>query len=84
MRSDSVLSNARWPEIFLGCNAPFLINLWIAKSGRASCTLRVTVHVAWPDIEYASAGFRVASIPEPCSLVLLSFGVLTLRRRRRV
>jgi len=29
-------------------------------------------------------GFRVASVPEPCSLVLLSLGGLTLMRRRRV
>ncbi len=29
-------------------------------------------------------GFRVASVPEPCSLVLLGLGGLTLMRRRRV
>jgi formylglycine-generating enzyme required for sulfatase activity len=36
------------------------------------------------DVEYADTGFRVASVPEPCSLVLLGLGGLTLLRRRRV
>jgi len=38
----------------------------------------------YPDIEHIGIGFRVASVPEPCSLVLLSLGGLTLMRRRRV
>ncbi len=37
-----------------------------------------------PYYEQGSIGFRVASVPEPCSLVLLSLGGLMLRRRRRV
>jgi formylglycine-generating enzyme required for sulfatase activity len=37
-----------------------------------------------PSFEGNNVGFRVASVPEPCSLVLLSLGGLTLRRRRRV
>jgi len=37
-----------------------------------------------PTNEYDSIGFRVASVPEPCTLVLLSLGGLTLMRRRRV
>jgi formylglycine-generating enzyme required for sulfatase activity len=37
-----------------------------------------------PDYELDNLGFRVASVPEPCSLVLLSLGGLMLRRRRRV
>jgi formylglycine-generating enzyme required for sulfatase activity len=37
-----------------------------------------------PALEYGSFGFRVASVPEPCSLVLLGLGGLTLMRRRRV
>ena len=37
-----------------------------------------------PDREYQNVGFRVASVPEPCSLVLLSLGGLTLMKRRRV
>ena len=37
-----------------------------------------------PYDEFFSLGFRVASVPEPCSLVLLSLGGLTLMRRRRV
>ena len=39
---------------------------------------------AVPHDESDSIGFRVASVPEPCSLVLLSLGGLMLRRRRRV
>jgi sulfatase modifying factor 1 len=36
-----------------------------------------------PYVEYyALIGFRVASVPEPCSLVLLSIGGLLLRRER--
>ena len=37
-----------------------------------------------PGMEYGGIGFRVASVPEPCSLVLLSIGGLLLRRKRRV
>ena len=37
-----------------------------------------------PDFEFIGIGFRVASVPEPCSLVLLGLGGLTLMRRRRV
>ena len=44
---------------------------------------------SYRDLYYPSGdqhyiGFRVASVPEPCSLVLLSLGGLMLRRRRRV
>ncbi len=35
-----------------------------------------------PYDEHGVVGFRVASVPEPCSLVLLSLGGLMLRRRR--
>ncbi len=35
-----------------------------------------------PYVEFTTGGFRVASVPEPCSLVLLSLGGLMLRRRR--
>lgn len=34
-----------------------------------------------PYYEYAGLGFRVASIPEPCSLVLLGFGGFILRKK---
>ena len=37
-----------------------------------------------PNYELDNMGFRVASVPEPCSLVLLGLGGLTLMRRRRV
>ncbi len=36
-----------------------------------------------PVEEYGNMGFRVASVPEPCSLVLLSLGGLLLRRKYR-
>jgi formylglycine-generating enzyme required for sulfatase activity len=36
-----------------------------------------------PSIEYGDLGFRVASIPEPCSLVLMSLGGLLLSRRKK-
>jgi formylglycine-generating enzyme required for sulfatase activity len=35
-----------------------------------------------PDIEFYYIGFRVAVVPEPCSLVLLGLGGLVLRRRK--
>ena len=35
-----------------------------------------------PYNEFGRIGFRVASVPEPCSLVLLGLGGLMLRRRR--
>ena len=37
-----------------------------------------------PYYDYDSVGFRVASVPEPCSLVILSLGGLVLLRKRRV
>jgi formylglycine-generating enzyme required for sulfatase activity len=37
----------------------------------------------YPHHEDYSSGFRVASVPEPCSLVLLGFGGLLLRRKKR-
>jgi formylglycine-generating enzyme required for sulfatase activity len=36
-----------------------------------------------PDYDAGSIGFRVASVPEPCSLVLLSLGGLALIKRKR-
>jgi formylglycine-generating enzyme required for sulfatase activity len=36
-----------------------------------------------PSNEYDIIGFRVASVPEPCSLVLLGLGGLVLRKRLR-
>jgi formylglycine-generating enzyme required for sulfatase activity len=36
-----------------------------------------------PSDEVGGIGFRVASVPEPCSLVLLSLGGLSLLRKRR-
>ena len=38
----------------------------------------------YPSGDQHYIGFRVASVPEPCSLVLLGLGGLTLMRRRRV
>ena len=37
----------------------------------------------YPYSEYYERGFRVASVPEPCSLVLLGLGGLLLRRKCR-
>ncbi len=36
-----------------------------------------------PDFEHSKIGFRVASVPEPCSVVLLALGGAALRRRKR-
>ena len=41
-----------------------------------------TRFIGTPEGENATVGLRVASIPEPCSLVLLSLGGLMLRRRK--
>ena len=38
---------------------------------------------ASPSIEGYSVGFRVASVPEPCSLLLLCLGGMALRRKHR-
>ena len=38
---------------------------------------------SYPGSEYHNVGFRVASVPEPCSLVLLSLGGLYLRKRKK-
>ncbi|MBN1363581.1 MAG: SUMF1/EgtB/PvdO family nonheme iron enzyme [Syntrophaceae bacterium] len=35
-----------------------------------------------PGYEYGNTGFRVASVPEPCSLVLLGIGAVLMRKRR--
>ncbi len=46
--------------------------------------LSSTRYTSTPGNENYDVGFRVASVPEPCSLVLLGLGGLTLMRRRRV
>jgi len=70
-------------------------NSEIYLHGRKGC-IRGGGYNTWPDYALSSGdrdgmyliygkynqGFRVASIPEPCSLVLLSLGGLMLRRRR--
>ena len=38
---------------------------------------------AYPDLENYGISFRVASVPEPATLVLLGLGGLTLRRRKK-
>jgi len=40
-------------------------------------------HFATPDLESTTGGFRVASVPEPCSLGLLALGGLAILKRRR-
>jgi len=37
----------------------------------------------WPEAEFLSLGFRVASVPEPATLSLLALGGLAVIRRRR-
>jgi formylglycine-generating enzyme required for sulfatase activity len=41
-------------------------------------------HNGYPSNEFASMGFRVASVPEPCTILLLSIGGLALRGKRRM
>jgi len=48
-------------------------NSYLASSSRGSGS---------PEVEHYSLGFRVASVPEPCSLVLMSLGGLALLRRK--
>ncbi len=53
-----------------------------SSGGSMSIPRSSTRAVSAPYYERASKGFRVASVPEPCSLVLLCLGGLMLRRRR--
>ncbi len=58
----------------------------IRGSSWACNNIRTREGALWeypPASEGWSIGFRVASVPEPCSLVLLSLGGLALRKRRR-
>ena len=52
-----------------------------ADPGGVATSRRVLTLTYDPHIESYSLGFRVASVPEPCSLVLLGLGGLVLRRK---
>jgi formylglycine-generating enzyme required for sulfatase activity len=74
-----------WNEALIGSNRGlrggsyhydnFFLDIYLRSSYR---------YYSWPSFSDSNIGFRVASVPEPCSLVLLGLGGLTLMRRRRV
>ncbi|MDD5326388.1 MAG: SUMF1/EgtB/PvdO family nonheme iron enzyme [Phycisphaerae bacterium] len=55
-------------------------NDWYVPLGTLQSAFR---NYADPTYENKKAGFRIAEVPEPCSLVLLSMGGLALLRKRR-
>ena len=36
-----------------------------------------------PNLEYFNLGFRIASVPEPCTLALMSLGIFSLLKKRK-
>jgi formylglycine-generating enzyme required for sulfatase activity len=76
-----MMGNVReWNETLIGSNR----GLRGGSYGSAVATLESSYRVNNdPGNEYSTLGFRVASVPEPVSLVLLSLGGLALRRRKK-
>jgi formylglycine-generating enzyme required for sulfatase activity len=52
-------------------------------SNEAASMASSTQYDSYPDAEGLGLGFRVASVPEPCSLILLLIGGAVLRNRKR-
>ncbi len=70
-----------WNETLIGSDRGFRGGSEYSDFGNLSSSDR---YDTTPSYESNGVGFRVASVPEPCSLVLLGLGGLTLMRRRRV
>ncbi len=71
-----------WNETLIGSNRRLRGGSYYGHYG--SCLRSSAPSIYFPYAEDYGVGFRVASVPEPCTLVLLSLGGLTLMRRRRV
>ena len=64
-------------------NREFRGGVWYMLVGSSTSELRFTM--SKPSYEYAFAGFRVASVPEPSAFSLLTVGLggLAMMQRRR-
>ncbi len=70
-----------WNETLIGSNRGIRGGSYVSNfSGDLRPSYRIDNN---PYGEYVDLGFRVAAVPEPCSLELLSLGGFVLRRRRR-
>ena len=70
-----------WNEALIGSNRGRRGGSYYGSDDSLSSSYRYHYN---PTLERDGVGFRVASVPEPCSLVLLGLGGLTLMGRRRV
>ena len=69
-----------WNEALIGSSRIFRGGSYINYSNYLQAHSRYFNH---PTSEYNNIGFRVASVPEPTTLLLLGLGGLILRRKRR-